>query len=150
MAAGTVLLAGCVERRFVINSDPQGAIVFQNGQPLGAAPADNHFTYYGTYRFTLVKDGFETLVVDQKVPMPWYEFPGLDFISENMLPFTIHDRREFFYHMEPMRIPSAADLLNKSQELRSRGQQLEPLPGTSPNSTAPAPTPGFPPPLTSP
>src|SRR5262249_32019669 len=109
MTAGTVVLAGCVERRFVINSDPQGAVVFQNGQPLGAAPADNHFVYYGKYRFTLVKDGYETLVVDQDVPAPWYEYPGLDFISENLVPFTIRDRREFSYHLEPARIPSAME-----------------------------------------
>jgi hypothetical protein len=146
VSAGAVLLAGCVERRFVINSDPQGAVVFQNGQPLGAAPADNHFVYYGHYRFTLVKDGYETLVVDQDVPAPWYEYPGLDFISENLVPFTIRDRREFSYHLEPARIPSAMELLNKGQELRSRGQQLMPLPGTTPVPVAPPPTPVLPPP----
>jgi hypothetical protein len=138
------LLAGCVERRFVINSDPQGAIVFENEQPLGAAPADNHFVYYGRYRFTLVKDGYETLVVDQNVPQPWYEFPGLDFISENLLPFTIRDRREFFYHMEPTRIPNARELRDKAGVLRSRGQAIMPLPGTVPSPLPPGAGPEIP------
>ena len=63
-------------------------------------------------------------------------------------PFTIRDRREFFYHLEPARIPSAMDLLNKGQELRNRGQQLMPLPGITrrtsardmPSRTGPTPT----------
>src|SRR6478672_8516057 len=61
--AALALLAGCVERRFVIESDPPGALVLLNGQPLGTTPVDGYFTYYGNYRFTIIKDGFETLHV---------------------------------------------------------------------------------------
>src|SRR5439155_8012621 len=64
------LLAGCVERRFVITSDPPGAVVLRDHQPIGATPADDHFVYYGKYHFTLIKEGFETLQVDQDVPTP--------------------------------------------------------------------------------
>jgi hypothetical protein len=143
-AAWAGMLAGCVERRFVINTDQEGAgaVVFENGKPLGAAPADNHFVYYGKYRFTLVKDGYDTLVVDQNIPPPWYEYPGLDFISENLIPFTIRDRREFCYHLEPMRVPSAGELLSHATGLRSRGQALGPSPGTPvalPDGTVAAP-----------
>jgi len=149
ITAWVSLLAGCVERRFVINSvdpqgQPQGAIVFENGQPLGATPADNHFIYYGTYRFTLVKDGYETLNVDQAVPPPWYEYPGLDFITENLIPYTIHDRREFTYTLQPMLVPSATELLNKATEIRSRGKALGPLPGTNPVLVPSSPTPQIP------
>ncbi len=133
LALGAGLLGGCVERRFVIYSDPPGAIVYENGQPLGAAPADNHFVYYGTYRFTLVKDGFQTLVVDQPVPAPWYEFPGLDFISENLVPWTIRDVRRFTYTMQPMQVANPTELLNQAQGLRNQGQALQPPP------TAPLP-----------
>ncbi len=143
------LLAGCVERRFVINSvdvqgHPLGAIVFENGHPLGATPADNHFIYYGTYRFTLVKDGYETLNVDQPVSQPWYEYPGLDFISENLIPYTIHDRREFTYILQPMLVPSATDLLNKATVLRNQGKTLGPLPGTNPVPVPSTPGPQIP------
>src|SRR5262249_10209746 len=52
------LLTGCVERRFVITTEPPGAIVYdERGMPTGAAPTDRTFVYYGDYQFTLVKDG---------------------------------------------------------------------------------------------
>src|SRR5581483_10051303 len=52
--------SGCVERRYVIESDPPGALVLVNGQPLGTTPVDGYFTYYGSYTFTLIKDGYQT------------------------------------------------------------------------------------------
>ena len=55
------LLAGCVERRFIITPEPFGAIVYdEKGLPTGASPADRQFTYYGKYRFTLVRDAVVT------------------------------------------------------------------------------------------
>src|SRR5437016_1011964 len=53
--------AGCVTRRFVITSNPPGAVVFRDGQPIGLTPVEQPFIYYGRYRFRLVKDGFEPL-----------------------------------------------------------------------------------------
>ena len=61
-------LSGCVERRYVVYTDPPGAMVFRNGQPLGATPADDHFVYYGKYKFTIIADGYETLTVEQDIP----------------------------------------------------------------------------------
>ena len=55
-----VFLTGCVDRRFVVTTDPPGALVLRNNAPIGFAPADDHFTYYGNYHFTLIKDGYET------------------------------------------------------------------------------------------
>ena len=77
-------LTGCVERRYVIEPDPPGALVLVNGQPLGTTPVDGHFVYYGNYTFTLVKDGYETLQVDQRINSPWYQCPPIDFASENL------------------------------------------------------------------
>ncbi len=139
-ASLTVLLAGCVERRYVVTTEPPGAIVLRNGQPIGASPVDDHFIYYGNYHFTIVKDGFETLQVDQNIPAPWYEWPVIDFFTENLLPWTILDRREFHYQLQPKRIVNTNDLLRDAQNLRNRGLSLgsgSALPGT--------PTPGAPP-----
>ena len=38
----------------------------EKGLPMGAAPTDCAFVYYGGYQFTLVRDGYETLVVREK------------------------------------------------------------------------------------
>ena len=139
--AGAALLTGCVERRFVVTSDPPGALVLRNGQPLGAAPADDHFVYYGNYHFTLIRDGYETLEVDQYLMPPWYEWPPLDFFSENLVPWTIYDVRRFHYQMQPQQVPNSVDVLNRAQELRNRGQQVGPLPGTDPAGRRPTPPP---------
>ena len=68
---------GCVERRMVIIAEPYpgaaNAIVYdEKGQPIGGTPVDKPFTYYGKYRFRIVKDGFEPLDVEQRVRAPWY------------------------------------------------------------------------------
>jgi hypothetical protein len=125
---GALLLAGCVERRYVITTDPPGALVLRSGQPIGASPADDHFTYYGNYHFTLIRDGYETQEVDEYIAPPWYEWPGLDFFSENVVPWWIYDVRHFHYNLLPVQVPRSDEVLNRAQELRSRGQQLGPLP----------------------
>lgn len=131
------LLSGCVERRYVITSDPPGAVVYKNGQPLGAAPVDDHFVYYGKYRFTLVKEGYETLHVDQDIPTPWYEVFPLDFISENLVPWPITDVRRFHYRMEPRQQVQSEQLRQDADNLRGRGRSITtpvPLPPRPPDS----------------
>ena len=115
---------GCVERRFVVNSEPPGALVLMNNKPIGYAPGDNHFVYYGNYHFTLIKPCYATLQVDQKVPPPWYEIPPLDLISEILWPWHIEDVRTFSYQLQPVASTSPDDVLNRGQSLRSRGQAI--------------------------
>jgi hypothetical protein len=148
------LLTGCVEQRFVIESEPPGALVYSNGVPIGSTPCDGSFIYHGYYDFTLVKPGYETLHVRQKIGTPWYEFFPLDFISETLIPWRIHDVRRFQYTMQPAHSPSAAEVLPKADNLRNRGHSLQPV--ETPQSTVPTlppPRPELPsvgPPLTSP
>jgi PEGA domain len=117
-------LTGCVERRFVIESDPPGALVLVNGQPLGSTPVDGHFVYYGNYTFTLVKDGYETLQVDQCIRSPWYQYPPLDFVSENVYPGKMEDVRRFRYALQPATQVNTQQLLQQAEALRNRGQQI--------------------------
>ena len=92
-------------------------------------PVDKPFTYYGKYRFRLAKDGYETLVVEQRVRSPWYELPGLDFFSENLIPWTIRDVRHFTYVLQPAQVRSPEQLLLEAQLLRDYGRTIgEPLP----------------------
>jgi hypothetical protein len=141
------VLAGCVERRYLVlvddvpatNTCPPLAIVYENNQPIGAAPADRPFVYYGTYHFTIVRDGYQTLQVDQCIAAPWYEFPGLDFISENLIPWTIRDVREFRYQLLPMTTPRTDELLGRAEGLRARGQAIAPPPTEAPPVPVPVP-----------
>src|SRR6202011_1937273 len=133
-ATGLGLLTGCVDRRFVITTDPPGAIVYdEKNQPMGASPADRQFTYYGKYRFTLVHDGYETMIVDEHVRAPWYEWIGLDFFSEIVVPFNLRDVRRFHYVMEPAKIIPLDDVLNEATQMRIKGKAVGvPLPAQFP------------------
>jgi hypothetical protein len=129
---GVVLLlaslsAGCVTRSYVITSDPPGALVYRNGVPLGTTPVDDRFIYYGTYEFVLVKEGYEPLRVQQKIPIPWYEWPGFDFVSENLWPGKLRDVHRFHYQLQPLQRKQPDEVLNRAGELRNRGKALEPL-----------------------
>src|SRR4051812_28599535 len=97
IAAGCALLSGCVYRQFTVTTSPPGAIVQVNGKTVGPTPVDVPFTHYGTYRLTIFREGFQTLVVDQPVPAPWYEWFPLEFISEELIPWTIQDKRQYHF-----------------------------------------------------
>jgi hypothetical protein len=106
-----------VRRRLNINSNPQGALVYVDNQQVGVTPFSVDFTYYGTREIRLIKPGFETLTVNQPIPAPWYQYVGLDFISENLVPTKIRDNRTVNYNLAPQ-------LLVPTQELIDRGNQL--------------------------
>lgn len=121
--------AGCVERRFTIYSDPPGALVYHNGNYLGMTPVDGYLVYYGKQQFTLIKGGYETLDVAQPYGPPWYEWPGIDFLAENIWPFKARDVRKFAYTLQPMQSIPPDDVRARAEELRTRGQNIGvPLP----------------------
>jgi hypothetical protein len=124
------LAAGCVERRMVITTEPFGAIVYdEKNIALSASPADKPFTYYGKYSFKIVKDGYETLIVEENVQPPWYEWIGLDFISETLVPWSLRDVRRFHYKLQPVVVVPPDQVLEKGTLLRARGLTTgEPLP----------------------
>lgn len=102
-----------------IRSNPPGALVYVDDQPtpIGTTPVSHHFTYYGTRKFRLVKDGYETLTVMQAIPAPWYEFPPLDFVSETLVPGEIRDQRVLDFQLKPqMMVPT--------EQLRARAENL--------------------------
>jgi hypothetical protein len=124
LAVASALLLGCVDRRYVITTDPPGAVVYRNGQYLGATPVDDHFIYY--------------------VKIPWYEFPPIDFFSETLLPYNVIDRREFHYKLEPRKLPDQGQLLKQAAELRTKGLLLGPgKPSAAPVQTAQPVVPPF-------
>jgi hypothetical protein len=127
-------LSGCVYRQLIITSDPPGAEVQINGKTIGTTPVDYSFIWYGTYRVTLVRDGKQTLIVDQPVPAPWYEWIGLDFVSENLLPFTVRDIRRYHYQMKDLELTPPEFVLQRSEQLRDRGHGI----GVAPAPLQPA------------
>lgn len=144
--AAAVLSGGCVQRRLTIRSNPPGALVYIDNYQIGTTPVSTDFIYYGEREIRLVKDGYETLVVRQKIPAPWYQWPPLDFFSENLVPAEIRDERTLAYQMSPRQTVQTQELKARAEQLRQDGLR-EPYalpiasqaPAPSPGNTLPAP-----------
>jgi hypothetical protein len=149
----TACLPGCVRRRMTIRSNPPGAAVYVDDQQVGTTPVGVDFTYYGTRKIQLIKDGYETLTVQQAFSAPWYQWPPLDFFSENLSPWEHRDEHLLNFQLQPQQILPAEELLDRAQELRtntSRGYAV-PLPydirGLSPTGPVREGEPYIPPPV---
>ena len=113
---------GCVHRRLTIRSDPPGALVLIDGTERGYTPYSMDFYYYGTHEIQLVKPGFETLTVQQKVSKPWYQYLPIEFFADNFWPHQTTNRNEFFYQMQPQVQVPLEDLGNRANGLRLESQ----------------------------
>jgi hypothetical protein len=118
VAIACVCPTGCVQRRMIVRSNPPGAVVYIDDYEIGTTPVAANFTYYGTRKIRLVKNGFETLTVMQPVPSPWYQILPLDFITENLIPGKIHDTRTFDYPLVPQLVVPSEQLLDRAEGLR--------------------------------
>lgn len=117
-----LLQNGCVRRRMTIRSNPEGAVAFVDDRHIGVTPVSTPFTYYGTRKIQLFKDGFEPLTVKQRFGVPWYELPPLDFIAENLWPGEIRDERVVNFEMIPQQVVPNEQLLERAELLRGNTQ----------------------------
>jgi hypothetical protein len=149
-----------------IRSNPPGAQVYVDDYPIGKTPVSAPFTFYGTRKVRLVRDGYETLNVKQRFPAPWYQYTPIDLIADNLWPWEVRDERVVDLQMVPQKIVPTDQLLTRAENLR-RGTQvgyISPLPNAPPVPTSPPgapqaplpnlpptyPPPGYPPPGTNP
>ncbi|QDT69578.1 PEGA domain protein [Planctomycetes bacterium MalM25] len=116
--------SGCVRRRLTVRSNPPGAIVHVDNQRIGTTPCSIDYVYYGTREIRLSLPGFETLTVNQPLPAPWYETPGIDFISENLVPARIEDARTVSFNLQRTRLEAPETVIARGEELR---RQMTPL-----------------------
>ncbi len=120
LLAGIGLFSGCVERRYTIRTDPPGATVVVNGEEIGPAPASKSFVYYGDRQISLILDGYQTQTVIQPINAPWWDNLFTEFFTENFLPYSLRDEREFKYQMVPAQSPPAGELRDRAESLRSK------------------------------
>jgi hypothetical protein len=114
-------VSGCVQRRLTIRSNPPGARVYVGDEEIGTTPVSTDFVYYGTRKIRLVKDGYETMVVNQPIPAPWYQIPPLDFVSENLAPGEIRDERMVNFQLVPLQQAPTDQILARAEQLRASG-----------------------------
>ncbi len=111
-------LNGCVERLITVTTDPPGAIVWLNGEEVGATPVTTSFTWYGTYDVVIRKDGYETLKTAQDTPAPFYQWPGIDLVSECLLPFTITDHHQWEFELTTHAPVESQELIDRAKSLQ--------------------------------
>ena len=130
-------LAGCVQRRMTIRSNPPGALVYVDDYQIGTTPVSTDFVYYGTRKIRLIKDGYETLTVRQPFPMPWYQVFPLDFVTETIWPGEIRDERVVDLAMVPAGQVPAEAVVGRAELARRSAGSGPPVP-VAPVTVSPA------------
>jgi hypothetical protein len=118
--------AGCVDRRFVVETNVPAAQVFVDGVPLGPSPADGRWEYAGYRTVQAVAPGFETATVPVRFTPKWHNIPPLDLVAEVLWPFRIEDVRRVRIDLQPAKPVVQAELTASADALRLRGQTLRP------------------------
>jgi PEGA domain len=119
----TILCTGCVRRRLTVRTNPPNAMVYVDHQPLGRSPVSHSFTYYGTRHFEIVRDGYRTEKFLRKFNPPWYQYPPLDFVFENLWPFEKRDERIVDVQMVPDEPIATETLIQSGENLRLQAGQ---------------------------
>lgn len=114
---------GCVRRRMTIRSNPSGATVYVDERRVGVTPVSTNYIYYGTRNIQLVKDGYETVKEKHRFTTPWYQYPVIDFFSENLWPFETRDERELQFDLPPMPAAVPTQVMQRAEQLRGEAQQ---------------------------
>ncbi len=120
----TTLLAGCVERKMTITSEPSGALVIISDKEIGRTPLTHRFTWYGDYDVILRMEGYDTLKTHARLTPPAYEIPPFDLLSA-IVPWTYHDERYLHFKMEKLTLPTEAELIKRADEMQK--ETLEPV-----------------------
>jgi hypothetical protein len=119
------MMAGCVERKMTIRSDPPDATVVLNGREVGKTPYEGTFQFYGTYSVVLAAPDCERLKTTAKLTPPLYERPVIDLFFECFWPMYLFDEHEFSYTLKPVtpleEMPSEemSGLLERADALRA-------------------------------
>ncbi len=118
--AGCLCLAGCVERKLTINTNPSGAQVLLNDEEIGTSPVTVSFNWYGDYNITIRKQGCQTLNTHRKLQAPWYDYFPFDFFAEVICPGRIVDSYEWSFDLSPQQEINRQELIQSAEKLKSK------------------------------
>ena len=118
----STVFSGCVRRRMTVRTNPPNAMVYIDRQPIGLTPVSTAYTYYGTRHFEIVKDGYRTEKFLRKFNPPWYELPGLAFVTETLYPFETRDERIIDVQLSPEQAVPTETIIANGQELRDQAR----------------------------
>ncbi|MBN1765789.1 MAG: PEGA domain-containing protein [Sedimentisphaerales bacterium] len=117
-----LMTSGCVERIIKVTTEPPGALLWLNDEEVGATPVTVPFTWYGKYDVLIRKEGYETIHIPRETPVPWFQWPALDFVCEILMPLTFKDHHDWHYQLEEQTSPDTSELIQRAQSLRNQAQ----------------------------
>lgn len=118
-----VINAGCVQRRLVVRSQPEGALVTIDNHVVGHTPVSVPFTYFGTRQIQLERDGFKTVKVKERLRPNWYDIFPISFLTNHFAFREIRDTRLLDFQLEPKVMVDENQLLDRANELRTNTQR---------------------------
>ncbi len=113
-------LAGCVERRLTINTEPQGARIVLNDQEIGVSPVTVPFNWYGDYWVRASRDGYETLNTHRKLKAPLHDYFPFDLFAQIFYPGQIVDAYEWTFELNAKQYPTRDQLIENAQSFRGQ------------------------------
>jgi hypothetical protein len=129
LALGT--LAGCVERKITILSNPDGARLQVNGREMPRTPCTFTFDWYGDYDIILRYEKEEKdaagnpirrvyyLHTHQKAEAPAHQTLGIDLLTD-LAPWTVKDHKTWTFVIPEVTNSSVADRVERALELKDR------------------------------
>jgi hypothetical protein len=112
-----------VQRRLIVKTQPEGAFVSIDKQPVGYSPVSVPFTYHGTRELNIEKDGYKTVTVQERIRPRWYSTFPISLITENFWPREIRDQRIFDFQLQPKTATNETDLIDRANDLRLNVQR---------------------------
>ena len=113
-------VAGCVERKLTINTNPAGAQVWLNDEQIGVSPVTVSFNWYGDYNVTIRKPGFDTLAARRKLESPLHDHFPFDFFAQVVYPGQIVDSYEWSFDLVPAKEINRQELIDQAVQLSER------------------------------
>ncbi len=130
-----VAASGCAAHRTItVTSEPSGAGVWLDDEPIGVTPLEHEFFHYGTRRLTLRKEGYGTQSRQVDIEPPWYAAFPMDLVTEILLPVGWRDDHPYHFPLvegeDELTLPTLQSVLDRAQALRTAGpdgpQELPP------------------------
>lgn len=125
-----LLNCGCVQRRLIVRSQPENALVTIDNRVIGRTPLSVPYVYSGTREIKLELDGYQTIKVQQRLDPTWYERFPISLVSENFAGREIRDERLLDFQLQPRVQQPENQLIDRANQLRyniNRGTITSPL-----------------------
>ena len=115
-----ILVAGCVERRLTIITEPSDAVVWLNDEEIGASPVTVGFNWYGDYKVRIEKEGYQIPNTHRDLPRPAEDHFPLDFFTEVLWPGIITRETAWSFTLQPVENPSSQELLQQAAQFQEQ------------------------------